>query len=78
MQKEFALSKTASEPSDELDGNPSIHSFIVRMWLEESGKNARRNIWRGYVTHIPGDERRYFSDIDEITVFIASYLKEQE
>ena len=72
------MSKSAPEPVSELDVQPSPHSFIVRMWLEEPGNKARHETWRGYVTHIPGQERRYFTDVNEIIGFINFWLKENK
>ena len=78
MPKEYALSKPFSEPASELDVQPSPHSFIVRMWREEPGNDLHQEIWRGYVTHIPGDERLYFTDVNKIIGFINSWLKEKK
>ena len=55
---------------------PIQHSFIVKIWLEESRRPAGPGTWRGHVTHVPGSERCYFQDLDlsRITEFIADYL----
>ena len=53
-----------------------VHSFIVKIWLEEAGDETGRVIWRGYITHVPGGERRYLKRLSEIVDFIACYLKE--
>ena len=50
------------------------HSFIVRIWLEETAEEAERATWRGHVTHVPSGERRYVQDLDDITDFILAYL----
>jgi hypothetical protein len=55
---------------------PHTHSFIVKVWLEETAEEAGRAKWRGHVTHVPSGERRYLKNLDGITAFIASYLKE--
>jgi hypothetical protein len=54
---------------------PYTHSFIVKVWLEETVEEAGRAKWRGYITHVPSGERRYVRDMDEITAFIAPYLE---
>ena len=54
----------------------SIHSFIVKIWLEETATEAGKNIWRGHITHVPSGKRRYIQHMDEITAFIALYLEE--
>ena len=67
-----AVSEAAESPGSELH----IHSFIVRMWLKEVGESTIHKIWRGRITHIPGDEQQYFTDVNEISVFIEAHLKE--
>ena len=53
----------------------NMHSFVVRIWLEEpvcDGKGAR---WRGHVTHVPSEEKRYIERLIDLDTFIGSYLK---
>lgn len=52
------------------------HSFIVRIWLEETAEETGRALWRGKVTHVPSGARRYVKDLDEIVAFIVLYLQE--
>ena len=54
---------------------PFIHSFVVRVWLEEANTETMEEVWRGHITHIPGNERKYLKDLSEIPAFIESYLK---
>jgi hypothetical protein len=54
--------------------NDPIHSFIVRIWLEECADDSGPAIWRGHITHTLSRERIYFTDLREILPFIASYL----
>lgn len=51
------------------------HSFIVKVWLEETAAEAGRATWRGHITHVPSGERRYLKDLDDITSFIVPYLE---
>jgi hypothetical protein len=51
------------------------HSFIVRIWLEETVEEAGQATWRGHITHIPSGERRYVECLDEIPAFIVPYLE---
>lgn len=53
----------------------NTHSFIVKVWLEETAEEAGHAVWRGHITHVPSGERRYFKDLDEIQVFIVRYLE---
>jgi hypothetical protein len=52
------------------------HSFIVKIWREESAAEAGRATWRGHITHVPSGDRRYLSSLDEICRFIAPYLEQ--
>jgi len=59
-----------------MDENQSIvQSFIVRVWGEERAEEEDRGIWRSHITHVPGGERRYLKNLDEIGDFIAPYLE---
>lgn len=69
------MSEIASDPSDSVHGKLIIHSFIIRMWLEQPDEKARHGIWRGRITHIPGNEQQYFTDVKSIASFVKSYLK---
>lgn len=53
----------------------STHSFIIKIWLEETAAEAGTAVWRGHITHVPGGERRYLKDLDDIAGFIAPYLE---
>ncbi len=59
-----------------MDENESeAQSFIVRVWVEERAEEGSRGTWRGHITHVPGGERRYLKNLDEIGDFIAPYLE---
>jgi len=47
------------------------HSFIVKVWLEEDDEAT----WRGHITHVPSQERRYLQTVDDIARFIEPYLE---
>lgn len=51
------------------------HSFIVKVWLEESLEETSEATWRGHVTHVPSQERRYLHALDDIIDFIAPHLE---
>jgi hypothetical protein len=53
---------------------PVVHSFIVRIWLEEGAEVERITIWHGQVTHVQGGESRYFRDFGALVDFIISSL----
>lgn len=50
-------------------------SFIVKVWVEERAEGANRGVWRGHVTHVSDNRRRYLKNLDEIGDFIAPYLE---
>ena len=65
-------------PQHEMRGDqpdPKFHSFIVRVWLEETRAEAGRATWRGSIIHVLSGKRRYIADLNEITAFIAPYLQ---
>ena len=51
------------------------HSFIVKVWLEETTEESDQTIWRGRITHVPSHEQRYFQDLNDLIVFIQHYIK---
>ncbi len=51
------------------------HSFIVKVWVEESREGEETVAWRGHITHVPSGERRYVQALNGITAFIAPYLR---
>ena len=61
-----------------MDLEPCIHSFIIKIWLEESARESGRAVWRGRITHVASDERKFIKSMDEIVAFIRSYLGETQ
>ncbi len=55
---------------------PGTQSFIVKIWVEESGEDTSRGVWHGHITHVSSHQRRYLKDMNEIQDFIAPYLEE--
>lgn len=43
-----------------------IHSFIVRVWVEDMLTEAGPGVWRGHIIHVPTGEKRYLRDLDQI------------
>jgi hypothetical protein len=54
----------------------SIHSFIVKLWLEPSADKYSQDTWRGNITHVPDGRRQYLRELDDITDFIEPYIEE--
>jgi len=57
---------------DLLESN--THSFIVKIWLEETVEEAGQATWRGHITHVPNGDRHYLKDLDDISNFVVPYL----
>jgi hypothetical protein len=53
----------------------NTHSFVIKIWLEVTPKEAKRTFWRGHITHIPSGERRYVKSLFCILTFIIRYLR---
>jgi hypothetical protein len=51
------------------------HSFIVKIWLEETAEEVSQATWRGHITHVPSGERHYVQELGDIPAFIAPYLE---
>ena len=56
-------------------GTLVIHSFVIRLWLQENHSPDGKEVWHCQITHIPGGEQQYLSEISEIPGIIADYLK---
>jgi len=52
----------------------NTHSFVVKVWLEETDEESCQAKWRGHITHVQSGQRRYLESLDGIAVFIAPYL----
>lgn len=57
---------------------PNTHSFIVKIWLEETAQEAGVARWRGHVTHVPSGDRHYVRDLSDVTALFASYLQDMK
>jgi hypothetical protein len=53
----------------------NTHVFVVKIWLEEKADGENQASWRGHITYLPGGERIYIDDLDEITAFIIPHLE---
>ena len=53
---------------------PEIQSFIIKLWLDGSLDESGRGGWRVRITHVPSGTRRYLRSLDDILIFIRSYL----
>jgi phage pi2 protein 07 len=53
----------------------ATHSFVVKFWLEEPEGETSIAVWRGHITHIPSNRRRYINSLKEMKRFVKPYLK---
>jgi hypothetical protein len=67
--------KQNSEAQEASLESPQTHSFIVKIWLNETDEAHGAAQWTGHITHVPGGERRYLTELSEIPEFIVPYLK---
>ena len=51
------------------------HSFVIRIWAEEMAEGGSRLMLRGHITHVPGGEKTYLKDLDDIRTFMTPYVK---
>lgn len=53
-----------------------VHSFIVKLWLEDAGHQKKPVGWHGQVTHVPSGEYRYLQELRDIVSFVQTYVGE--
>lgn len=56
--------------------NPSIQSFVIRIWIEETAEESGETVWRGHITHVESRNRTYFTRLGQILDTVAAYLEE--
>ena len=57
------------------ESESAAQSFVVRVWVEERAGQTGQGVWRGHITHVPGDNRRYLKSLDEIGDYLTPYLE---
>lgn len=57
-----------------MDPESESHSFVIRIWVEETVEKTGRVSWRGHITHVGDGKRRHFQNLDDLIEFIAEYL----
>ena len=55
---------------------PDAQSFIVKVWVEDGLETGGQGAWRGHITHVVSNKRRYLKNLGEIEDFIAPHLEE--
>lgn len=51
-------------------------SFLIKIWLEEKPDDDREGTWRGEITSVNDNERRYLLEADDILDHIRPYLED--
>lgn len=52
------------------------HSFVIKVWLEETAVEAGTAVWRGRLTHVPSGRQQYLNNLSDILLFILPYLQD--
>jgi hypothetical protein len=67
-----------SAPGDLPFEENMAHTFVLRIWLEETRQEARQATWRGQITHAISGRRRSVTQLRDFDDFIAAYLKDMD
>jgi hypothetical protein len=51
-------------------------SFIIKIWVEEAADETGCAMWRGHITHVPSNARRYIQDFNDIYLFLTKHLEQ--
>lgn len=57
-----------------IDGDGTIQSFVIRIWLEEPAADSTSAVWRGHITHVASKRKVYVKEIADLMNFIIPYL----
>lgn len=55
----------------------STWSFVIRIWLEDI-TDDNQLLWRGQITHVSSEKKRYFDDLEDMKQFVKSFLENAE
>ena len=51
------------------------HSFVIKIWFEEEADSKSGQAkWRGHITHVASQKKRYVENLAAISEFINEYL----
>jgi hypothetical protein len=53
-----------------------LHSFILKVWLEDTQGETGPLLWRGHITHIGSAAGQYVKSVEEVVRFIQAQLKQ--
>ena len=43
------------------------HTFITKLWVEETAEESGQTLWRGHITHVPSGRKQPIKELDDIT-----------
>lgn len=66
---------TQSHALSQASAEIKVHSFIIKVWLEEDLNRDDGVAWYGQIIHVSGGEQRYIRTLSEIETFIEPYLQ---
>lgn len=75
VRRNAAPSRRRRVEYGEDNGSALPQSFIIRFWVDEPTEETGRATWRGQITHVPSEQRRYLKDLEEVVDFIAPFLE---
>jgi hypothetical protein len=55
--------------------NDRTVSFVVKIFLEDTGDDKHKVEFHGHITHVPSGDRSYFRSLSSILVFIMRHLR---
>jgi len=63
---------------DSDSGESCVHSFVVKLWLEETEQGSGHAVWRGRISHVSSGERQFVKNPNEVSAFISQHLAKTE
>lgn len=68
----------SNSQSDRIDADrytANIHSFVLKIWIEEPTEKSGEVVWRGRITHVASGRRQFITRLNDISEFVWPYLK---
>ena len=56
--------------------DPETHSFVIKLWLEETKAESGHVMWRGRITHVASGHQYHIKELSSIAFVINPYLEE--
>jgi len=73
---DYGLTVEPNSDANEINfEEPQTHSFIIKIWLEDSREEAGKARWRGQITHVPDGHRKYIEELSDVIFFLLPYMR---